>query len=362
MGENVNVYQKPLSGSGDQDYQQKVLVGDEVSNIAFQRFHKGAIYTHRTKSYLIIESKMRPNETVEEREVLVKPVNVGYFTKTQSKKSPHIPNEEKARKKIIEELEILHTDMNIDKTPTTYTRRNKHNWEPMDADADGKATPIPVIDAEKFIFNTKGVVLKFPIDPINDLYEVDPKDNPMGHTGKNVKPEVINGLHAIEHLLQHAAITKAGISPENIDGVYDKDPSATKFKKIYIFDNSGDGESGATEAIYYNIEETIRRAFEIISDEHKECDGVAGCVKCTFQVRKCTQFNRNLNKPVAIKKLEKVVIAIFEEKLKEYKDTKWSNKEERLDIENDLREKYGKLLNMESRIDEINLEFEKLNQ
>ena len=79
-------------------------------------------------------------------------------------------------------------------------------------------------------------------------------------------------------------------------------------------------------------------------------------------MRKCTQFNRNLNKPVAIKKLEKVVIAIFEERLKEYKDTKWSNKEERLDIENDLREKYGKLLNMESRIDEINREFEKLNQ
>ena len=78
--------------------------------------------------------------------------------------------------------------------------------------------------------------------------------------------------------------------------------------------------------------------------------------------RQCNQFNENLNKPIAIRKLAKVVITIFEERLKEYRDIKWSGKDERLDMENDLREKYGKLLDMEYRIDEINREFEKLNQ
>lgn len=128
-------------------------------------------------------------------------------------------------------------------------------------------------------------------------------------------------------------------------------------RKIYIYDDSGDGESGVTEAIYYNIEETLRRAFEIVSTEHFTKDGAMcvetnGCNNCTFLMLKCQEFNENLNKPEAIKTLEMIVYTIFKQKLEKIKYEKLPNEIRKMKIQ-ELRDKYEKLLNVKKEIDDL---------
>ena len=351
MGGEVKVYLKPISGSSG-TYNTKEKIGFESVPLAYQRFHKDAIYQHRRKCYTVTESHMHPQDDEGERYVIVKPVDFPtYYTKPDVDKSLNMPDDPAERKKFVGGIEILHRNLDIDKTVKGYTKCNLYNDDVIAKIA---------IEGEKFTFSTKGVVLKFPIEKI-DEYQAD-----VNAPFLKVKDDVLDGLHAIEHVLQHAGVTIAGISPENLDGLYENDSSITRFKKIYIVDDSGDGESGATQAIYAKIEETIRRAFEIISQckgpKGDGCENVNGCPKCTMKMQKCTQYNDHLNKPVAIKKLEKVVTAIFEERLKEYRDTKWGSKEERLIDEKDMREKYGKLLNMEDKIDKISREFDDLEK
>ena len=128
-------------------------------------------------------------------------------------------------------------------------------------------------------------------------------------------------------------------------------------RKIYIYDDSGDGESGVTEAIYHNIEETLRRAFEMVSTKHYTKDGEMcveenGCNKCTFLMLKCQEFNENLSKPEAIKTLEIIVSEIFKQKLEKIRYEKSSEEITKIRIQ-ELREKYEKLLNVKKEIDEL---------
>ncbi len=438
MGGDVKIYEKPFDGFTGK-YTSKYEIGVEQVPLAYQRFHVGYIYLHKRKEYEIIETHMNPQDespTAEhyvvvqkKKYVSPKPLEeppVPYYTKTQYLKDPTILDDPEPKKVLVGGMQILHAELDIDKTVFSFGKFNLYNDDPIEQN-------IPV-DGETFKFQTKGVVLPIPIIKENCRLEII-EERKMGPI---IKDDVTEGLHAIEHLLQSAGITVVGMSLQDLDGIYENNKSIkcplckgdiytivicphcksenvevkdigeekgvedgewkheriemlschdckndfrvdsildngykcnsckklfSSFKemevnrKIYIYDDSGDGESGVTEAIYHNIEETLRRAFEMVSTKHYTKDGemcVAenGCNNCTFLMLKCQEFNENLSKPEAIKTLEIIVSEIFKQKLEKIRYEKSSEEITKIRIQ-ELREKYEKLLNVKKEIDEL---------
>lgn len=344
MGEDVKVYQKPLEGF-KQKFDTKHQIGSETTPLAYQKFHNGAIYMHRKKFYEIIETHLLPNDADADRYVIVKSLpKSDYYTTPTVDKTPTIPSDSEFSEKIIGGVKIQLTDLDIDKTIRGYKRFNIYDDTPLDKDE-----PI-ICSGEQFTFHTRGIVLYFPIE-VNDTSQV-------GDEVYDVKQENLDGLHVIEHVLQHAGVTIANISHENLDGIYENTAIGTEFKRIYVYDDSGDGESGAVEAIFYNMEEVILRAFEMLflcgGPKNSGCDEPTGCSKCSFLMLKCSQYNENLNKPQALKILGKVVNLIFEEKLEIFKHKKWNNLKESDEFLKDLDKQFRHLIpNATEQINEL---------
>ena len=295
MGEDVKVYQKSLEGF-KQTFDAKHQIGSESTPLAYQKFHKEAIYMHRKKVYKIIETHLLPNDEDADRHVIVESVsNPKYYTTPTVDKTPTIPSDSEFSEKIIGGVKIKLTDLDIDKTVRGYKRFNIYNDTPFDEmidgqvkagkDSDGSDVVINSgtssqnhvfgCNGEEFTFHTRGIVLDIPIQ-INDTSQV-------GDKIYAVKQEILDGLHVIEHVLQHAGVTIANISHENLDGIYEKTAIGTEFKRIYVYDDSGDGESGAVEAIFHNIEEVILRAFEMLflcgGPKNSGCDEPTGLLQ-----------------------------------------------------------------------------------
>ena len=90
-------------------------------------------------------------------------------------------------------------------------------------------------NGEEFTFHTRGIVLEIPI-PENAIFQA--RNEPDGPVNPDkqineIKQEFLDGLHVIEHVLQHSGVTIANISHDNLDGIYENEPSPGKFKKIY---------------------------------------------------------------------------------------------------------------------------------
>ena len=373
MGEDVKVYLKSLEGY-KQTFDVKHTIGSETTPLAYQKFHIDAIYMHRKKFFKIISTHLLPNDEVANRYVIVESVsNPKYYTIPTVDKIPTIPNDSKSSEKIVGGIRIKLTDLDIDKTIRGYKRFNVFDDTPFKEIIDGQVVGHPwkldtVIDSgthpknhvfscdgEKFTFHTRGIVLEIPIE-VKDTTLV--RTNSVGDEIYALKQEISDGFHVIEHVLQHAGVTVANVSHENLDGIYDKSSVDTEFKKIYVFDDSGDGESGAVESIFNDIEEVILRAFEMLllckGPKNNTCDEPTGCSKCSFLMLKCSQFNENLYKPEALKILGKIVTLTFEEKLKKFKDEKWQNQNDAIAYLDKIEKQFGHLIpNVSKQINKL---------
>ncbi len=103
-------------------------------------------------------------------------------------------------------------------------------------------------------------------------------------------------LHAVKHLLIHAAKMIVGAESSEIDGMVDPTKNI-----ILLFDNSMNGGNGVCKAIFEKQDLVIERALELIST--CDCNEAAGCPKCTHWDG-CSHFNENLEKEDARKILE----------------------------------------------------------
>lgn len=342
MGEDVTIFQKPFKEFKEK-YELKHKIGSETTPLAYQRFHVDAIYIHRKQLFKVIKTHLHPNEEDVERYVIVEPVkDIKYYTRPTVDKDPKIPNDSNTTEKIVGGINIKLTDLKIDKTIQGYKKFSIFDDTPVEEESIS-------LKGEEFTFHTRGIVFEIPIEEkdCSEIFE----EHHLGvkeDTSFKIKSEVLDGLHVIEHILQHAGVTIANISHENLDGIYENTIEKTKFKKIYIFDDSGDGESGAVEAIFYNIEEVIRRAFEMLSQckgpENKTCEEPNGCSKCTFLMLKCSQYNENLYKPSALIKLEKIVYSMFKSELEYFEHKKWDDIKVAKKFLLELEKKYTRII------------------
>jgi len=301
------------------------------------------------KNFRELAKKTHPDKTKEDSLQKMKRINQAYDTLSNKESREKYDKTIRGYKRFSIYDDTPSEDLIDNDVRAVVTRGRSTPHYVSDIELD---TNHPVIDCngEEFTFSTRGIVLDIPIQE-KDTSQV-------GDKIYEVKQEILDGLHVIEHVLQHAGVTIANISHENLDGIYDNSTKSTEFKKIYVYDDSGDGESGAVEAIFYNIEKVILRAFEMLSlcegPKNNICDEPSGCSKCSFLMLKCSQFNEHLYKPEAVKILEKIVNSIFEDKLETFKHQKWNDLKESDEFLKVLEKKFGHLIpNVSEQISEL---------
>ena len=107
--------------------------------------------------------------------------------------------------------------------------------------------------------------------------------------------EADTALHAVKHLLAHAATMITGADHGDISGIVDHDQGIVMF-----YDNSMNGGNGFSKAVYDRQDEIVRRAASLVGQ--CPCKEPEGCPRCT-KWEGCSHFNRNLDKKGAARLL-----------------------------------------------------------
>lgn len=303
----------------------------------------------------------------ENKEIWCVPTEKGFqpmsphYTKPQWEKIPH-KNDSEMDKRIVGGIDTLYGEIELETRVKGYKKFYLDNDQPYEINKE----ELEIIkNPETIFFDTKGIVYKFPLHD-SDYYEVSKEDNydkvvyvkneskllqEVKKSDENeqhekylkLKQTVRDGYHVIEHSIQHAGITVTSTSSENINGVFLKND---EIFEVIIYDNSGEGESGVTEAMFYKNNEILRRALEMIKFCPKKCENKtdSGCPYCTFMIRKCEEWNENLFKPFAINKLEEIVTAIFRDEIKQIEFSDSFDISSKIQIREKLM-KYAHLIN-----------------
>lgn len=155
-----------------------------------------------------------------------------------------------------------------------------------------------------FDFDTLGVV--FGIGSGEGANSLCLTDSPAGSDGD---------LHAVKHLLIHAARMIVGAESNEMDGMVDSVKNT-----ILLYDSSVNGGNGVSKAIFERQGLVVERACKIIS--RCGCSIKEGCPRCTH-LEGCSCQNKNLNKIQARKILESWASSIFFDRgVQDYRHTK----------------------------------------
>jgi len=130
------------------------------------------------------------------------------------------------------------------------------------------------------------------------------KNNPIASKIQMKITESMNdqedeNLHALKHLMIHAAKMMIGAENTEIDGMVDSTQ-----KTILLYDNSMNGGNGVSRAIFEKLDLIFQRALDIVTQ--CDCREEHGCLVCTHW-EGCSQFNSGLSKQGSKKLLESLV-------------------------------------------------------
>ncbi|RLC05167.1 MAG: DEAD/DEAH box helicase [Deltaproteobacteria bacterium] len=248
----------------------KQSLGDIDNHRSYFETHKGAVYLHRGKSYIITRFDH------EKKIVEAKRKDAHYFTKARSTKST----------KIIEQFDSCSVKgtrvgfgkLKITEQVTGYDKRLVSNQ---------KSIGIIPLDLPKLEFETEGLWIEIP-DDVRDKIESD-------------RMHFMGGIHALEH----AAI---GIMPllvmtdrNDLGGISIPFHSQTGKAAVFIYDGVPGG-LGLTKQAFDHSQELLERTFDAIAS----CPCESGCPACVHSP-KCGSGNRPIDKVSSLKILEMIL-------------------------------------------------------
>lgn len=225
---------------------------------AFAMLYPGAILLHQKKTYRVHSYASRRKRG---KAMLVQ------------ERIPHITNPI-----IVKSYDLQHVISSVSLGPISASYcRIRIKWsiaeyleKPRNSDAEGESHDV---SPPKYMsMDTLGVRLKLPV-PDEDM-----------------------AMHAVAHLLIHAARMVIGAEANEIGGTIDPE-------SIILYDNSISGGNGFSKGIYDNLEAVIDRAAEIVNQ--CDCQEEDGCPRCIHMLG-CSTSNRKLLKQEAIRLLHKM--------------------------------------------------------
>ena len=175
-------------------------------------------------------------------------------------------------------FKTVYGSVHVHQQISKYYEKNRHASLEK---AEIHAVPIPL----HFNFNTLGVIFGLNSQNISSSLHL-----------SDSLTSADSAMHAVKHLLIHAAKMIIGAESHEIDGMIDPTNNI-----ILLFDNSMNGGNGICKAIFEKQDLIIKRAHELISTCN--CTEHDGCPSCTHWDG-CSHFNVNLDKDGARKILE----------------------------------------------------------
>ena len=245
-------------------------IGDIDKHRSYFETHKGAVYLHRGKSYVITRFDYE-NGIVE-----AKRKDVHYFTKARSSKFTMIIKQLDSCK--VKGTMVGFGKLKITEQVTGYDKRLVSNQ---------KSIGIVPLDLPKLEFETQGLWIEIP-DYVRDKIESD-------------QMHFMGGIHALEH----AAI---GIMPllvmtdrNDLGGISIPFHPQTGKAAVFIYDGAPGG-LGLSEQAFKQSQELLERTFDAI----QSCKCETGCPACVHSP-KCGSGNRPIDKPASLKILEMIL-------------------------------------------------------
>jgi len=256
--------------------------GELEMPLAFEWLYPGAIYFHDKKTYRCKE--FIKGKYAKAKLVLEKTSNITYPIKSKYADIKEIFSEKKYKS-----INVKYSSVHISQCIYKYLEKNrKGSFE--------KSEQYEVEPPQWSNVDTLGVLLKFEGFGSSDSDVLKMKEKFHGETDSS--------LHAVKHLMIHAANMIIGAENSEIDGMVDSIQGT-----VLLYDNSMNGGNGISQAIYEKLSLILNRALEIV--DQCDCKESEGCPVCTHWDG-CSQLNHGLSKHGAKKLLESIVKPITE--------------------------------------------------
>jgi len=268
-------------GSQVRLYEGNKLIGEVEKPLAYHWVHPGAVYFHGKKIYRSIDfiDGKYPRAILrrEHSKDITKPIK----SKTANMKDFILSknqNSINAQYCSVHIAECIHGYHEWDRTKPLEDKRHPYSIEP------------PLFSN----MNTFGILLNF--NGENNFGSI----NKMKFSDNGKSAAADPSLHALEHLMIHAAKMLIGSESHEIDGLIDYNE-----RTILLYDNSLNGGNGFSKVIYEKLDLILKRALEIV--KQCKCEEEYGCPSCTHWTG-CSHQNDGLSKMGAKDLLESLIM------------------------------------------------------
>jgi len=232
----------------------------------FVECHEGAVYLHRGRAYRV------KTLDLDEREVLVEPTDVPWYTRALSDKETEILSRERTRP--AGGFRLVEGRVKVTTRVTSYERRRVRGQELLSTEA---------LDLPPTSYETRSVWLEMP----------DEIPKALQNSGRHV----MGALHAVEHAALALFPLFALCDRFDVAGItYTHHPQLGR-AAIFLYDGQ-DGGIGLTRGIFDRVEPLLEATLEMVRD----CPCESGCPACVHSPR-CGNGNRPIDKPGAVEAL-----------------------------------------------------------
>lgn len=262
-----------LRGSGSQltiiNSTSGEIVGEVDSARALKECHPGALYLHRTKSWLV------ENLDLAAREVIAREVRVPYYTRATSNKQTEILSV--LEEKYVYGCRVRLGNLRVTEQVTGFQKRNKHTSQLI--------TTIP-LDLPEQVLETEGVWI--------DIDET--IQTAMG----NGRLHFMGSIHAMEHSMIAMFPLLILCDRNDIGGISCVRHEQTEMASIFIYDGQPGGVGLSSEA-FVNFKQLLDQASKTVSN----CSCKTGCPSCVHSP-KCGSGNRPIDKEGCLALMRKI--------------------------------------------------------
>jgi DEAD/DEAH box helicase domain-containing protein len=269
---NVNLrhagssYEIEVEGEGERGRR----IGTIGAGRVFAECHEGAIYLHRGRQFLVRELD------TETKRVVVRAVNVSWFTRSLSSKETEILSRDEARP--VGNIRLVRGRLRVTTTISGFERRRVHGQDLISSEA---------LDLPPTSIETTGLWLEIP-DEIPALLR-NASHHPMG------------GLHAVEHAALSLFPLFALCDRNDVGGITTLAHPQVGRGAIFLYDGQ-DGGLGLASGLFSRLETLLEATLEMIAD----CPCETGCPACVHSP-KCGNGNRPIDKAGAERALRLIL-------------------------------------------------------
>lgn len=274
---------------------RKTLIGSSSGKRAFTECHKGAVYLHKAREFLVTKLDL------EHKNILVRPEKLNYYTRALSEKDTEILRAP-VRSREFPGYAVREAALKVTERITSYEKRKTAGQE-LIGTVDLELPPLH--------FETVGIWIEIP-ENIRKIIQ----DSGLNFMG---------GIHALEHAAISVFPLFALCDRDDIGGISTPDHPQVCKPAVFIYDGHPGGV-GLAHRAFEILDELLEKTLTLV----ETCPCEQGCPSCIHSP-KCGSGNKPLDKIACVKTLqfllhpEKAEAALAELESKEKQPTRDGN-------------------------------------